>query len=189
MLIIRPTTSLAKRMKVKLEHTDARSTTRMGDWYALDLVIGRQQFILCVSSTSRLAVVMDAAPYATFPDRLTDAVSEVLRTIGVDESKIQGERKEMAQFTLAKTVNRSILGSLNENRFQLEAFNHMGRLNLKSTFEMSLYLSKTISLVIPEGYPKDAALKIFGHNGYGVGTSIHRKSYRTFPLARSAWCN
>jgi hypothetical protein len=38
----------------------------------------------------------------------------------------------------------------------------MGRLNLINTLEMSLYLSKTISLVIPEGYPRDAALAVFG---------------------------
>jgi hypothetical protein len=124
MIIIRPTTSLAKRMKERLQHTEVQSTAAMGDWYANDIVLNRKQFILCVSSRSRLAVVMDAAPYATFPDRLTDAVSEVLRAIGVDEGKIQEERNHMQEFVLAKTVNKSILGSLNEDKFQLEAFNH-----------------------------------------------------------------
>jgi hypothetical protein len=162
MIIIRPTASLAKRMKERLQHTDVQSTAVLGDWYANEIVLDRKQFVLCVSSRSRLAVVMDAAPYATFPDRLTDAVSEVLRAIGIDEAKIQEERIHMKEFALAKTVNKSILGSLNENKYQLEAFNHMGRLNLKSTFEMSLYLSKTISLVIPEGYPKDATRALFG---------------------------
>lgn len=162
MYTIRPTASLAKRMKVKLGQSDSDPTSHLGDWYANDIVLDRKQFILCVSSRSRLAVVMDAAPYATFPDRLTDAVSEVLRAIGVDEAKIQEERNQMQEYALAKTSNKSILGSLNENKFQLEAFNHMGRLNLKSTLEMSLYLSKTISLVIPEGYPRDATLELLG---------------------------
>jgi hypothetical protein len=98
-------------MKERLQHIEAQSTTRLGDWYANDIVLSRKQFILCVSSTSRLAVVVDAAPYATFPDRLSDAVTEVLRIIGVNESKIQEERQQMREFALAKTVNRSILGS------------------------------------------------------------------------------
>jgi len=162
MIIIRPTASLAKRMKEKLESNDETSITRMGDWYANDIVLNRKQFILCASSTSRLAAVLDAAPYATFPDRLPDAVSGVLRAIGVEESKIQEERVQMNEFKLAKTANKSILGSLNEYKFQLEAFSQMGRLNFNDPLEMSLSLSKMISLVIPEGYPKDAALKIFG---------------------------
>ena len=162
MIIIRPTASLAKRMKVKLDGNDETSTTRMGDWYANDIVLNRKQFILCASSTSRLAVILDAAPYVTFPDRLSDAVTGVLRAIGVDESKIQEERIHMNGFKIAKTANKSILGSLNEYKFQLEAFSQMGRLNFNDTLEMSLSLSKMISLVIPEGYPKDAALKFFG---------------------------
>ncbi|MBL7688078.1 MAG: hypothetical protein JNJ49_08575 [Bdellovibrionaceae bacterium] len=162
MIIIRPTASLAKRMKEKLEITDETSTAQMGDWYANDIVLNRKQFILCASSTSRLAVILDAAPYVTFPDRLTDAVSGVLRAIGVDESKIQEERAQMNEFKLAKTANKSILGSLNEYKFQLETYAHMERLDFNDPLEMSLMLSKVISLVIPEGYPKDAALKIFG---------------------------
>lgn len=68
----------------------------------------------------------------------------------------------MESFLLAKTANKSILGTLNEYRFQLEYLAKAGRLNLDSTLEISLWLSKTISLVLPEGYPRDAALKIFG---------------------------
>ncbi|MBK8202501.1 MAG: hypothetical protein IPK68_09385 [Bdellovibrionales bacterium] len=162
MIIIRPTSSLAKRMKVKIQSTDLKSTTKLADWYALDLVLDRKQFILCVSSISRLAVIMDAAPYATFPRRLCDAVTEVLRVIGVDESSIQEERVQMDEIQLAKTENKSILGSMNEYRFQLEAWNQMGRMNLSDTLEMSMYLSKMISLVLPDGYPQYAALKCFG---------------------------
>jgi hypothetical protein len=162
MLIIRPTASLAKRMGQKLQPTDLHSTTVLGDWYANDIVLDRKQFIICVSSRSRLAVVIDAAPYATFPLRLAGAASEVMRVIGVGEAKIQQELIQMQELLLAKTINKSILGSLNEYKFQLEAFNQMGKMNLKNTFEMSLYLCRTISLVIPEGYPKDAALGLFG---------------------------
>ena len=50
---------------------------------------------------------------------------------------------------------------MNDYRFMLEAHLDTGRLNLANPFELSMYLSKTISLIIPEGYPKDAVLNIF----------------------------
>lgn len=164
MIIIRPTVNLAKRMKIKLQPTTDKSDSLLGDWYAIDLVLNRKQFILCVSSLSRLAVVMEAAPYANFPERLCDAVAEVLRAIGVEESSIQTERSRMDKFTLAKTENKSILGTINEYRFQLDHIDRLGRLDLNDTLKMSLSLSKMISLVLPDGYPRDATLKLFGQN-------------------------
>lgn len=162
MMIIRPTATLAKRMKVKLQSNESESTTSLGDWYAIDIVLDRKQFIMCVSSKPRLAVILDAAPYAKFPDRLSDAVTELLKAIGVTDSNIQNERIHMDQFVLAKTINKSILGTLNDYRHQLEAVVHYDRLDLNDTLKLSLYLSKTISLALPEGYPRDAALKLFG---------------------------
>ncbi len=160
MIVIRPTATLAKRMKVKLQPTQCTSDAKLGDWYAVDFVLHRKQFILCVSSASRLAVVMDSAPYAKFPNRLCDAVTEVLGAIGVSEPVIQQEQFAMSEFTLAKTESRSILGTANEYRSQLDYLNDYGRVN--STLEMSLWLSNTISLVLPDGFPTDSALKLFG---------------------------
>jgi hypothetical protein len=162
MMILRPTASLAKRMKIKLQPNSDSSTTCLGDWYAIDIVLDRKQFIMCVSSKPRLAVILEAAPYATFPDRLSDAVIELLKAIGVTEANIKTERSHMDQLVLAKTINKSILGTLNDYRHQLEAVAHYDRLDINDTLKMSLYLSKTISLALPEGYPRDAALKLFG---------------------------
>lgn len=162
MLVLRPTASLAKRMKVKLQPSDQSSSTRLGDWYALDIVLSRKQFILCVSSKSRLAVVLEAAPYATLPGRVSDAVTEVLKEIGVNEALIQEERAEMEQVILAKTLNKSILGTMNDYRFQLEWADQADKFSLEDTLKMSMYLSKTISLALPEAYPRYAALKLFG---------------------------
>jgi hypothetical protein len=108
--------------------------------------------------------MMDAAPYATFPDRLPDAIEEVLKCIGIDQGKIQQERAEMGNYVLAKTVDKSILGTLNQNRSDLEVVSSMGQLKLKSPLEISLYLSKSISLVLPDGYPREAALARFGQD-------------------------
>ncbi|MBX9768718.1 MAG: hypothetical protein K2X47_15705 [Bdellovibrionales bacterium] len=70
----------------------------------------------------------------------SDAVSEVLKEIGVEEGKIQEERVQMNKVKLAKTINKSILGSLNEYKFELEVFCQMRRLHFNDPLEMSISL-------------------------------------------------
>lgn len=120
MLIIRPTASLAKRMKVKLEPSFAESTTALGDWYAVDLVLNRKQFVLAVNSKSRLGLVLAAAPYVSFPERLLQRLQEVLNSYEVPKEKIEAEIHSMSEFVLAKTLDKSILGSMNDYRKNLE---------------------------------------------------------------------
>lgn len=162
MVIIRPTASLAKRMRVKLESAPApSSTTRLGDWYALDVVLHRRQFILAVNSESRTAVVIPAAPYASFPARLPGAIAEVLGEMGVKPESIQNELEEMIEVALAKTDNRSVVGTLKDYRKHLEFMADAGRLNMHSPIDMSLRLCGIPSLVMPGTWPQDVTLKLF----------------------------
>lgn len=161
MVVIRPTGDLAKRMKIKLTATDERSTTVLGDWFALDMVLDRQQYILCVSERGRLPIVLKAAPYVGFPERLTPELAEVLSEIGIPRDKIDQEILEMASAILAKTNNRSVLGSMNEFRFSLQTSAQLGRLE-HDTRGMSLWLADLISLILPDHTPKETVLKLFG---------------------------
>jgi len=161
MVIVRPTSSLGKRMRVKLDATQERSSTLLGDWHALDLVLDHQQYILCVSENGRLPVILKAAPYVSFPNRLAVGLSEVLLKIGVPLEKVQDEVSKMDKVIVAKTNNRSILGSMNEFRFQLQASDLMGHYGHDTT-RLSVVLSDTISLVLPDYTPLDTVLKLFG---------------------------
>ena len=143
-------------MKVKLPSGAGVSSTKLGDWYPVFNSEVRQ-FILAVSSKTRLGVVLNAAPFASFPQRLPGAVLELLISIGVPEPIARQETGEMVESRLLKTEDRSIVGTLNEYRFQLEAWASYTREDLSQTLNMSLHLSKTISLKLPEGYPRDAA--------------------------------
>lgn len=162
MIVIRPTASLAKRMKVKINSSELKSDTILGDWFALDFVLSRRQFIMCVSQKSRLAVIMNAAPYVSLSNRIPNAICEVLKLIGVTESNIESELLKMNHVILAKTDDKSILGTMNDYRSQLEYNNDVGKLDLSDPIKMSLHLSKIISLALPEGYPLDTTLKRFG---------------------------
>jgi hypothetical protein len=161
MLIIRPTASLAKRMKTSLPLNTSSSTTRLGDWYLLDITLNKKQLVLCMSSLARLAVIMNAAPYASIPERLPDAIAELLAKLDIPPPLIHNELREMSQILIAKTMDRSILGTMNENRFQLEYMANSERVDLNDPLSMSLALSNLISLKLPELYPAHTALRLF----------------------------
>ncbi len=162
MLVIRPTLSLAKRLKVKLATTDVESSTRLGDWYAIDIVLKRRQFILAVSAKSRVSVMIEAAPYVTFPDRLPLAIREVLSSIGLKREKIESEINEMNQILLAKTQDRSVIGTMNDYRRHLQFMENSGRFNPNNLLAVSLQITATPSLVMPGVWPQEVALQLFG---------------------------
>lgn len=163
MLIIRPTVSLFKRMKIPPIKGDGgfKSTTVLGDWYAKELVLGREQFILCVSSITRLSVVMKAAPYVRFPEKLPRAVEEVLKSIGVPQLLIDKELGEMEPCRLFKTCDRSIIGTLTESSKMLKHYQSINHLP-SETLKIAAILNKVPSSKILECYPRDEALKAFG---------------------------
>lgn len=115
MVVIRCTGRLLKRLGVAPEPEPPASTTRLGDWYANLVNVGRKQFILAVSETTLLPVVMDAAGTSDeFPARLVAAVAKVLAAIGVDHPVLQAEVEAMATATFATTASRRVLGSMND---------------------------------------------------------------------------
>ena len=160
MIIVRPVADLAKRMKLKLTQSEQTSTNLLGDWYAIDIMLNRKHYVLCMSEKARLAIVLNAAPYASFHQRLQENLKLLLKEIGITPDKINAELAEMEQIILAKTTNRSILGSMNEAKFQLCFMMKTGNLT-KDPFLMSVWLLDLISLVLKHQTPRREVLKLF----------------------------
>jgi len=161
MLVIRPTASLAKRMKIKLEPSFTESTTVLGDWYAIDMVLNRRQFILCVSAKSRMGVVINAAPYANFPARLIEVIPQMLKSFEIPREKIDQESNAMQEIVLTKTVDKSILGTLNDFRRHFEYMAAYGRIDLENLLALSLKITATPILVMPGTWPQEVTLSLF----------------------------
>lgn len=161
MLIVRPVGALAKRMNVKLRENSSESTGILGDWFAQGMVLDRQQLILCVSKNGRLPVLMHAAPYASFPERFAEELKSVLLNLRISPEKVDAELSQMTPVILAKTNDRSILGSMKEFKNILTAPGS-SRSDHFDPLLMSLFLADTISLVLPDLTPKDSVLKLFG---------------------------
>jgi hypothetical protein len=71
------------------------STTRLGDWYAAPLNVGRHRLILCTSEHSLLCSVITAKDLPQFPARLIRAVGWLLHDLGVADEPIARELAAM----------------------------------------------------------------------------------------------
>lgn len=159
MIIIRPTSTLAKKLKVKLGEDKLASSAQLGDWYAKDFRLGRKHFIMCVSSTTRLGVVLSAAPYQSFNKRLKDGVSHLLKHFKINDKEIQEELDQMDSISWGKTINRSILGTLVDYVKSLEYYpvDYISRFD---PLELSIKISGT-PCVADGTFPEDELEKIF----------------------------
>src|SRR5687767_3895580 len=119
MLVLRCTRQLLDRLPCGRAEPNARSTTRLGDWYATILMLRPAHLVLLVNEESRLPTVLPARELATLVERIPDAVADTLRDIGVDGASIDRERAAMRTIWCAPTHNRSVVGAMNEFVFQI----------------------------------------------------------------------
>jgi hypothetical protein len=101
--------------RLKSPQVDAAAdepTTRLGDWYANLLHLGRTQLVLAVSERTFLPVVISAAPANTIAARLRDGVVDVLAALGVDSTSVNREVAEMETVVLGRTASRQVTGVL-----------------------------------------------------------------------------
>ncbi|PRH40726.1 DUF6933 domain-containing protein [Burkholderia vietnamiensis] len=88
----------------------------LGRWYAT-VLFWRPQVVLCVNEHTLLPVLMPLAPVTTLPARFPEALATVLQAHGWDAAKIDAEMQHMRDCEIAKTANRSVVGTLNEFAF------------------------------------------------------------------------
>jgi hypothetical protein len=149
-VVFRCTRKLLDRLPDPTASPSARSTTALGDWY-FTLVFAKPQWLLLgVSEKSRLPVVLPARELRTMTPRFREALDRVLRDLGVSEEAIAAERRSMEEIAMARTIDRHVVGSVNEFvhavRFALE-----DRLD-KSLHALSLWLADTPILPLKD-YP------------------------------------
>jgi hypothetical protein len=118
---------------------DGRPTTVLGNWYAT-VVFWKPQAAIFVNEVTLLPVVVPLAPTATVIGRFPGHVADVFEALSLDQSFIESEIAEMSDCRLAKTRNRSVVGSMKEFAYLGEAFSDGGR--SFGPLELSLRLAK-----------------------------------------------
>ena len=100
MFTLRCTKKLLDRMRVKPDLQPPPSTTKLGDWYADTLNLGRERLVLCVSELTLLPVVVPALGAAVdLNAKLARGLRETLEALGASRRRSrcpgrQGRRVE-----------------------------------------------------------------------------------------------
>lgn len=125
MTALRCTQKLLTAMKTAPSAPPALDAIRLGDW-SLNLLHTRPKLVVAISEHDRLGLVLEAAPYATLPQRFADAVFVQLLAIGVPPDAAQRERDAMQPLTITATppyANRlSLQANLKDYAWIVEIF-------------------------------------------------------------------
>jgi hypothetical protein len=123
MTALRGTQKLLTVMKIKPSVPAAPGANRLGDW-SLNLLHTRPKQVVAVSEHDRLGLILEAAPYATLPQRFLDAVFMQLLAIGVPTDVARRECDAMQPLTITSTTpypNRlSLHANLKDYAWQVE---------------------------------------------------------------------
>src|SRR5262249_32828200 len=139
MVVLRCTRKLLARLKRTEVSADVPSTTRLGDWYGNILRIGRRQHLLFISEHSRLPVVIPIREAKRLETIFPDAVCAVLAAVGIADERIADERSRMSEIAFGPTMNRSLLGTLNDYAFMAQQGN-VNRAEPESPEELMRFL-------------------------------------------------
>ncbi len=140
MLVVHATKKLRDRLGGTTAHQEEPSTTALGDWYAT-ILFSRPQLALFVNEATLLPLLIPQAPSATLLERFVPALATLLLAHGSSPALVGAEAKEMTEWRLTKTTNRSVIGIMNEFTSLARAYAADGA--ALDLFELSLRLSKT----------------------------------------------
>lgn len=152
MVVLRCTRKLLVRLKRTQVSSDVASTSRLGDWYGNILRIGRREHLLFISEHSRLPIVIPIREAKQLESIFPDAVCAVLAAIGIVDECIADERSRMSEIAFGRTMNRSLLGTLNDFAFMAQHGN-ANRSEPESPEELMRFLAQTPILPLDGASP------------------------------------
>jgi hypothetical protein len=114
-LVVRGTRKVLDRC-VSVTSAAAESTVVLGDWY-VTVLFWKPQLALFVNERTLLPVFVQFAPGVSLVPRFVEQLVQVLGALGIDPRFIDAERAQMADYQFAKTVNRSVVGTMTEFAF------------------------------------------------------------------------
>jgi hypothetical protein len=157
MVRLRCTKRVLERFRLEPSAELSPSTTKLGDWYANLLNVGRRRWVLCVSERTLLPVLLPARK-ESFPGGLANAVGELLTALGVPLEMAHDEVREMQAIAVDRTRSRQVLGVMND--FSLSA--ELALRDGDSPLEVALQVAETP--VKPLGYdcPRQLVIELFG---------------------------
>lgn len=153
MIIVRGTKKFLARVG-RPSDVGSEPDGRLGDWYA-NAWFWRPQVAVFVNELSLLPVLLPLAPASSVLARFPSVFGQVAGALGLPDSAVRREFTTMTEQTLAKTVSRSVLGTMNE--FGHLADNYRRRHDEIDLVDLAVWLSQVPCrpLFAGEGTPRD----------------------------------
>jgi len=114
MVTLRCTQKLLRRLRQPLKPEAQPPTTVLGDWYATLIHSRPEQIVLGMNERSMLVTIVTARDGKHLPDRFRERALDQLLRIGVPPALVGREALEMREFHYGPTVNRSVVGCMND---------------------------------------------------------------------------
>jgi hypothetical protein len=159
MVVLRCTRQLLFRLKQSDEEPSNRSTTRLGDWYGHLIRMGRRHVLIFISEESRLPVLIPIRAANRLRTVFPDAVCQMLAAVGVSPADIVDERLRMSEMAYGRTKSRSLLGTLNDFSFGVDADFMTAR--HESLEDIARVLARTPIMPLDGASPIDLTRRLF----------------------------
>ena len=159
MLVLRCTHKLLDRIGPPVADPP-ESTTVLGDWYAKPFSAGRKPFVLMISGTSRIAVVVPGRGSANTVGTFLGGLADLLARLAIPAQAIEREIAASREVVLAETDSRSLLGTLND--FATISGMRLAEKPDTALVDLAVWLSRTPVAPLGYRYPADAARELFG---------------------------
>lgn len=135
MLIVRATKKLRDKVGGVPAGSEDESTAVLGDWYA-NLLAWRRPHVILVNARTLVPVITPLAPAKGLAKRLPDVIADALLALGVAQEVVDAEREHMREVRIGPTLDRSVVGSMNDFAFladhrRQQAGNALDDLNLR----------------------------------------------------------
>jgi len=139
---IKCTRKLGGRIGIKLLPATQQSDL---DWHANLFTLDRRFYVIFCEDTSRLSVL--AGPVLKrdlqdLPQLLRENLVRILRSEAFSESSIEFAVSRLSDMSIAKTDNRSVIGTINDNIWHTEIHSyHAGGVDLAGLDYLSKHLN------------------------------------------------
>ena len=158
MFSFRCTRRLINKLQASVVVEPPQPTTRLGDWYGNFLFSGYHRLLMFVSDRSLLPVLMPLRERNQLLPSFRARLAELLLHLEISEKDVALELSEMAEAVLARTANRSILGSMNDFTQNTKAYMQMH--DDFSLLDLELWLAETPCGPKEYRYPNELTIQL-----------------------------
>jgi hypothetical protein len=166
MTTLRCSAQLLRRLG-PLRGAEVPASGQLGDWYARIVATRPRHLVLCTNECSLLCVVIPLAPQHQLLDRFVEAAQHRINQIAAPADARMKERAALADVHLGRATNRSVIGSMNEFTYAIDAwFAHRAGDDLEA---LGLWLCDTPCSPLPTTWPwREAELLLTGDSGISL---------------------